>query len=101
MTINLNGKAFAPFRSGVSKGQTGVYRRYAQSLVLFNQHAERIGVINKHGVLCKATKGEDGKYWYSYGDIPEIGEFPSYTAKVTEVATALRETNPAQVEDVL
>jgi len=52
----------------------GYYKRYKKSLVLFDHNKQRIGVINRYGVLCKARKLDNGKYWYSYGTIKEVGE---------------------------
>ena len=92
----LNGKKFAAnekefteslFQSGGTC--VGFYRLNKVSVTLFNMQKERIGVINKHGVLCCATKQQDGRYWYSYATIKEIGEYESYMRQHDECHAAL------------
>ena len=69
----------------------GFYKVNKRSITLYNQHHEKIGVINRHGVLCCATKQPDGKYWYSYATIPEIGKYNSYMKQVTEIKNIMYE----------
>lgn len=89
--ITLNGKDFAEneqefINSLFTKGGTcvGYAKRNKCSITLMDHQKNKVGVINKHGVLCKATKQEDGKYWYSYGDIDIIGAYSSYMQSVEE-----------------
>jgi len=93
--IILNGKKFAQNDKEFSESLfdptgtcVGFYRRYKCSVVLFNPQRQRIGAINRHRVLCKATPS-DGGYRYSYGTIPEIGEYESYAAEQEEMASVL------------
>lgn len=92
----LNGKKFAATEkeftnSLFNSGGTcvGFYKLYKSSVVLMNHKKERIGVINRHGVLCHARK-VNGGFWYSHMDIPEIGEYKSYMQQCDECRDALK-----------
>lgn len=98
--ISLNGKLFAAndneFINSLFIGGstcTGYYKRNAKSVNILNMKKEKIGVINRHGVLCKATKQDNGKWWYSYGDIPEVGKWDKYSEYVNETKTVLEKDN--------
>ena len=88
--ITLNGKKFAEtekeFTESLFTNQTcsGYARRNMQSVTIMDMQKNKIGVINSHGVLCAATKLDNGRYWYSHADIPEIGRYESYMQQVTE-----------------
>lgn len=91
MMININGKQFAKNDSEMidtlfngNATAIGFYKVGKNQINLMNHQKERIGVINRHGVLCKATK-VDGGYWYSLATIDEIGKFESYTKGVNEL----------------
>ena len=80
--ITLNGKQFAKnddeFTNSLFKrGGTcvGFYKAYKRSITLFDMQKNKIGVINRHGVLASATKQNDGNYWYSYANPSIIGEY--------------------------
>ena len=80
--IILNDKKFArddnEFTSSLfASGGTcvGYYKRLQNKIKLFDMQKELIGVITKSGVLAKASKLANGKYWYSYGDIDIIGDY--------------------------
>ena len=90
--IKINGKKFALnekefINSLFENGGTcvGYYKPYKYSVNLYNANKEKIGVINRHKVLCKADKLDKGKYWYSYGTIKEIGEFPSAMEEIDNI----------------
>lgn len=51
----------------------GYYKPNKLSITILDHKKNKVGVINKFGVLCKATKQDKG-YWYSYGDITIIGK---------------------------
>ena len=71
----LNNKEFTD--SLFKKGGTciGYYKVNKKSITLLDMHKEKVGVIvNK--VLGLATKLE-GNWWYSYGNIPLLGEYDS------------------------
>ena len=96
--LTLNGKKFARTDSEFTESLfdpsgtcVGYFRPRGHLIELQNMQRERIGVINAHGVLCRATRLEDGRFWYSYGDISEIGRYESYADSVNEPAAALRE----------
>lgn len=77
----INGKKFArnkeEFTNSLFKrGGTciGFYRVNKNSITLMDMQKNKVGVIiNK--VLGCATKQDDGKYWYSYADIPLLGVY--------------------------
>ena len=84
--ININGALFAESNDEVLNslfkpvnGQTvtNTAKRYKRQIKLFNMQSELIGVINKYGVICHARKLENGKTWFSYADIDEIGSLSS------------------------
>jgi hypothetical protein len=93
----LNGKKFAESESEFieslfDSGGTcaGYAKRNKRSVTLKNMQGEKIGVINSHGVLCAARKLDNGRWWYSYADIPEIGRYDSYMQQVNECEKALK-----------
>ena len=95
--ITLNGKKFAESDSEFVDSLfdtdgtcVGYARKNKCSVTLMDMQKEKVGVINKHGVLGCATKQKDGKYWYSYADIDLIGPYLSYMQQVNECETALR-----------
>ena len=67
----------------------GYYRPNKVSITILDHNKVKVGVINKHGVLCKATKQSTGKYWYSFGDIDIIGKGASYSAMQDDIQAAL------------
>jgi len=84
--IMINGKKFAENDGDMTDslfqhGGTcvGYAKRYKRQIVLSNIQKERIAVINKHGVLCCATKQPEGGYWYSFATVKEIGRFIKYS----------------------
>ena len=94
--IKLNGKEFAlndrEFTDSLfTSGGTcaGFYRVNKQSITIMDMQRNKIGVINRHGVLCCATKTDRG-YWYSFATIPQIGEYESYMQQVNEPTEALK-----------
>jgi hypothetical protein len=96
--LTLNGKKFARndsefVESLFHPGGTcvGYYKATSRQIFLMDHQKERIGVINPSGVLGRATRREDGRYWYSYADIPQVGRYDSYMRQVEECAAALRE----------
>ena len=102
--IILNGKKFAEteeemenslFESGGTC--VGYAKRLQRQVKLFNHQKALIGVINGHGVLCSASK-IDGKNWYSFCTIKEIGEYKSYMQSVEEPEklAVKREFNPSK-----
>lgn len=77
--IVLNGKKFAEsekeFINSLHKsGGTcaGYYKPLKRQVKIMNPAKKLIAVVTCYGVLLKASKLEDGKYWYNFGDIPEI-----------------------------
>lgn len=90
--ITLNGATFSAGRRNLTPMMQGFYRRYTRSLVLFDRTGERIGVINRHGVLCRATRMGDGRYWYSYGDVDGVGRFAGHRCEVEQIRQAMADT---------
>jgi len=64
---------------------SGFARRLKRQIKLFDKENNLIGVINRHGVLCCATRQENGRYWYSYADIKEVGNWKSYMDQVETI----------------
>ena len=98
--IVLNGKKFArddkEFIDSLFKKSgtcTGFYRVNKRTVSLLNLQKEKIGVITFRGVLVKASLQDDGKYWYSYGDVLGIGRYESYTQETAEVQAVLNKFN--------
>ena len=94
--IELNGKKFAENENEFSAslfeaGGTcvGYYKVNAKSITIFDAQHVKIGVINSHGVLAKATLTEDG-WFYSYGTIKEVGEYRLYSDSVNEPTNLIR-----------
>ncbi len=92
----LNNKKFAAndkefINSLFETGGTcvGYHKMVRGQMILMDHQRNRIGVINRHGVLCCATKMDDGKYWYSYATIKQIGDYESYGREVRECRTAV------------
>ena len=92
----LNGKKFASndrefVDSLFDTGGTCVgYHKMVRGQVILEDHQHnRIGVINRRGVLCCASKMVDGKYRYSYATIKQIGEYESYGQSVKECRAAV------------
>ena len=58
----------------------GYAKRNRRSINLYNHDQAGkvlIGCINRYGVLCRADINEDGKAWYSFGDIDVVGHWKS------------------------
>ena len=78
----LNNKKFAEndnefIGSLFNSGGTcvGYARRLKRSIKLFDVQGNLIAVISKYGVLCKATKQDNGSIWYSYGNVDLLGDY--------------------------
>ena len=70
----------------------GYYKVTKKEIKLYNIQKVQIGVIvKKEKLLAKCTILDDGKKWYSYGDIFEIGEFKSYIKKHDEITKICNE----------
>lgn len=91
--IELNGKKFAlnnkEFTDSLfhKSGGTcvGYYKVNKKTISLMDHNREKVGVITCHKVLARATKQDNGKYWYSYGDIDIIGKYDSYMKESEEI----------------
>ena len=99
MMIILNNKRFAKnnaefidslFNNGPTC--TGFYKVNKQSITIQDQQRQKIGVINKHGVLCKASRPDclNGNYWYTLATIDVIGKYCDYMQSVNEPLNALQ-----------
>ena len=96
--ISLNGKQFAATAGEFTESLfhpggtcSGFYKAGKNKVELFNMRRELIGAINRHGLLCQATKQPDGRFWYSFGTIPEIGEYPGFAESISEPAAVFRQ----------
>ena len=96
--IVINNKKFAlndsEFTDSLFKsGGTciGYYKPLKNQIKLFDMNNNLVGSITKHKVLAKATKQDNGKYWYSYGTIDIIGEHESYRQQINDIEFALEQ----------
>ena len=94
--ITLNGVKFAQnddefINSLFENGGTcdGYYRVNKKSITLMDKDKNKIGVICNM-VLGKATKLDNGKWWYSYGKPELIGEYDSYVQEQDELNTVYK-----------
>ena len=94
--IILNGKKFAETEQEFIESLfqhdgtcVGYAKRNKSCVTLKNHQKEKVGVINKWGLLCCATRMDDGRWWYSHADIPEVGRYESYAQEVEECKAAL------------
>ena len=94
--ITLNNKKFArndkEFTDSLfSKGGTctGYYKVNRKSVAIMDMQGEKVGVI-ANNVLAKASKQDNGKYWYSYGDVDIIGTFESYSSQYDDVKSVMQ-----------
>lgn len=83
--ITLNGKEFAECKKAITKTCVGYFKKYSRQIKIFNRYDKLIGVINKFGVLCCATKLDNGKYYYSFATINEIGEYQNYSQRFDDI----------------
>lgn len=95
--IVLNGRRFVKGKSAVVESlfqpggtASGYYNTRGGVIRLFKPNGELDGVINRYGVLAKATRRDDGKTWYSYGDLATVGRWTSYGRRIDEVKAAYR-----------
>lgn len=93
--LSFNGKKFAVndeeftnslFNPGGTC--TGYYRVNKKTVTIMNQRKEKIGVVTNNVLGC-ATKQDNGKYWYSYADIKEIGSYDSYIDQSNDIDNAM------------
>ena len=94
--ITLNGNKFAAndteFTNSLFESGTtciGFYKAYKNTINLLDMQKTKIGVITKHKVLALATKLDNGKWRYSYGDIPLVGAYDKYSDKRSDIDKAL------------
>lgn len=90
MDIVLNGRVFAPKKRVLTESHSGFYRAYTYTIAIYDRDGSKIGVINRHGVLCCATK-IDGGWWYNFATIPIIGKWGSLADESKDVAAAKRQ----------
>lgn len=86
--ITLNGKTFSFGRKSMQDCDTGYFRLNTQSVALFDSKGIKVGVITKHRVLACASL-QNGRWWYSYADIPCIGRYESISQESREIEYAL------------
>lgn len=88
--VILNDKKFAEndkeFVSSLFTDKTcvGYVRKNKKSITIMDHQKNKVGVLNRHGVLCHASKLDDGKWWYNLATIDLIGEYDSYMKQVEE-----------------
>ena len=97
--ITLNGKKLASndneFTNSLFQyGGTciGYYKVNKRTVSILDHNKNKVGVISNL-VLGKATKQENGGYWYSYGDVDIIGPYDSYLQQCEEIQAITRRFN--------
>ena len=63
----------------------GYAKRSKRKIKLMDHNKKLVGVVTCYGVVAAAHKTEDGRYWYNYEDIPQIGDY-SFSDKSTDIA---------------
>lgn len=99
--LSFNGKKFARNNDEFTDslfdcGSTcvGYYKRTKNGVVLYDMQRNKIGMVTKHKVLASASRLQNGKWWYSYATIPQIGEY-SYSQMMEDINNALAHTEEA------
>ena len=94
--IILNGNKFALTdteftNSLLESGSTcvGYYKPLKAQVKLFDHKRNLIGAITKHKLMFRADKLDDGKHWFSYGDIDLVGRYARYSDKEKEITNVL------------
>lgn len=88
--LTLNSTQWAPHNTVAPDGAAGYYRPRKKRIDLLNLQKELVGVICANGVIGRATKQADGRYWYSYADVPGVGHWESYIKGVDECEAAIK-----------
>lgn len=95
--FRLNGRLFVKGKAAVAEtlfqpGGTacGYYETRGGVVRIFKPNGELDGVINRYGVLAKATRRDDGKTWYSYRDLETVGRWTSFMQRIDDVKAAYR-----------
>ena len=95
--ITINNKKFAAnkaefVQSLFATGGTavGYYIVIKKSISLFDSQRNKVGCICNN-VLAKATKLDNGRFWYSYGIVDIIGKFDSYLKEREEIEAIEKE----------
>lgn len=98
--ITLNGRVFARNKALLTRtlfqpvqGRTacGTFRATKNSLYLHDLQGERVAFINARGVCGQASKLDNGRYLYQYGNPPILGDWPSSARKENDCNSALRD----------
>lgn len=82
--IVLNGSKFAENEKELTQKCKGRAKRFKREIKIFDIKGVLIGVVNRHGVLCKATKIDAG-WRFNFGDISEVGRWESYMNEVETI----------------
>lgn len=96
--ILLNNRKFAAtekefINSLFESGGTcsGFYKPMKNRIRLFNPQKVEIGSVTCYGILAKCSILKDGKKWYSYGTVEEVGEFKSIIEESKQINSLLKE----------
>lgn len=99
MNITINGVIFAPTKKAVTESlfhgpvtASGTYRVTSGGINLYNLQNERIGGINRHGVLYRSTK-VNGRLWHQCANpdgIPEYARYSQRREEAEEILAAVR-----------
>lgn len=77
-------------RASLPPGGKGYYSvTSAGHIILFDAEKNRVGGINRHGVMHASRRLADGKWWHSYGHPSVVPVYETYRQQCEESRTAL------------
>jgi hypothetical protein len=96
-TISINGVLFAPTKKAATETlfhgpvtASGTYRVTKTGITLYNMRGERIGGINRYGVLYRSSRiPGDGRFWHQCANPDGIPEYARYSNRYAECQAAL------------
>ncbi|MFG1544865.1 hypothetical protein [Halobacteriovorax sp. ZH2_bin.1] len=73
----------------------GYLKKFKKHIAIYDSTHTKVGIINAHGVLASATKLDNGKWWYNFATITEIGlkSDYSYQKEIQEIQTICNHLN--------
>lgn len=86
----LNGVKFVPRDIGeLVDGAAGFFKRSRAGVALFNGDGERVGGINRNGVMYRSSRLPDGRLWHQCTNPDMIPLYESYRQQTDECRAAL------------
>lgn len=103
MQLTFNGHVFVDGRTAFRRARdageavSGFFRRTPTGIQLFGLDETRIGGVNRHRVVYRSSRLDDGRLWHQAAAPEAIGglDYPSLRC-YDEAVTALRAVHPTQ-----